>query len=78
MVEKIKTYRESILAYSDVRDIVEYTRDESFAKGRAEGKWEETVQVIMNGHDADFSLEAIALITKLTVAEVKKIIASHS
>jgi predicted transposase/invertase (TIGR01784 family) len=80
--KEMKAYKESILAYSDVRDIVEYARDENLAKGRAEGraegKWEETVQVIMNGHEAGFSLEAIALYTKLTVEEVSEIIASHS
>jgi predicted transposase/invertase (TIGR01784 family) len=81
----MKAYRESILDYSDVRDIVEYTRDESLEKGHAEGRveglaegeWKKTVEVVMNSHKAGLSLETIALITELTVAEVEKIIASQ-
>jgi hypothetical protein len=68
--KEMKAYKESILAYSDVRDIVEYTRDES--------EWKKTIQVVMNGHEAGVSLETIALMTELTVAEVNEIIASHS
>jgi predicted transposase/invertase (TIGR01784 family) len=73
-IKEMKAYRESILDYSDVRHIVEYTRDESLEKG----EWKKTVEVVMSGLEAGLSLETIALITKLTVAEVKEIIASHS
>jgi predicted transposase/invertase (TIGR01784 family) len=81
-IKEMKAYRESILDYSDVRHIAEYAYDkgraESLAEGRAEGEWKNTVEVVMNSHEAGLSLETIALITKLTVAEVKEIIASHS
>jgi hypothetical protein len=68
-IKEMKAYRESILDYSDVRHIVEYTRDEE--------KWKKTFEVVMNSHDAGLPLEEIALITELTVAEVEEIIASH-
>jgi predicted transposase/invertase (TIGR01784 family) len=67
--KEMKAYKESILDYSDVRDVVEYAQEE--------GKWEKTVQLIVNSHEAGLSLETIALITELTVAEVEEIIASH-
>ncbi|MDR1918607.1 MAG: hypothetical protein LBQ65_03045 [Tannerellaceae bacterium] len=93
----MKTYKESLLEYSDVRAIADYARDEGIAeglvkgllKGRAEGiaegiaeglvkgKWENTVQVVMNSHRTGLPLESIAIVTGLSIEEVESIISSQ-
>ncbi|MDR1918032.1 MAG: hypothetical protein LBQ65_00105 [Tannerellaceae bacterium] len=73
----MKTYKDSLLEYSDVRAIADYARDEGEAKGRAEGEWKKTVQVIMNGHSEGLPLDFIAIVTGLSLEEVKSIISSQ-
>ncbi|MDR1918082.1 MAG: Rpn family recombination-promoting nuclease/putative transposase, partial [Tannerellaceae bacterium] len=70
---EMKTYKESLLEYSDVRAIADYARDE----GIAEGEWRNTVRVVMNSHRTGLSLDSIAIVTGLSIEEVKSIISSQ-
>ncbi len=55
---------------SDLKNVV----DTSFEEGKAEGKEEKELELILNAHDAGLPIESIALITKKTIAEVEALL----
>ncbi len=46
----------------------------SFNEGKTEGKMEEKIEVIKNGHAAGLSVEVLAKLTQLTEEQIRQIL----
>lgn len=68
--EERRAYEESVKQYRDLKNVT----DTAFYDGKMEGKMEEKVEIILNGHEQGFSADSLAKLTKLTITEVLKII----
>jgi predicted transposase/invertase (TIGR01784 family) len=67
--EKAK-YEESLKHYRDLKNVV----DSSYEEGKAEGKAEKEIEMILKVYDAGLAIEIISRITEKSVEEIEKII----
>jgi predicted transposase/invertase (TIGR01784 family) len=83
--DEMKTYKKSLLEYSDVRSIADYAREEGEARGKeigekigeARGKAIAKQEMIIGAYAAGVPLESIAQIAQLPIEEVKDIVSSR-
>ncbi len=73
----MEEYRKSILEYQDVRDAVDYAREEARKEGREEGvgvgKKEEKTEITLKCLQEGLPVETISRITGLTEAQIRNI-----
>ncbi len=67
---QLQAYRDSEKNYLDFTASLET----SFNEGKVEGKMEEKVEVIKNGHIAGLPIDILAKLTQLTEEQVKQIL----
>ena len=55
--EEMDLYKQSVIEYDDVRDAMEYAKEEAFAEGRVEGQVEERNRFVKNLYSIKWSLK---------------------
>ncbi|MCB0560500.1 MAG: PD-(D/E)XK nuclease family transposase, partial [Phaeodactylibacter sp.] len=68
--EEKARYEESLKYYRDLKNVV----DTSYEEGKAEGKAEKEIEVILKSHEAGLDAETISKITGKSIKEIKKAI----
>ena len=74
--EEMEEYKKSVLEYQDVRDAVDYAREEGFEegieKGREEGREEEKVTIIQKCIQMNLPIENIVFLTGFSREQIIK------
>jgi predicted transposase/invertase (TIGR01784 family) len=69
----MRTYKQSVLEYADVRDAMACAREEAREEGKAEGKAEERIKFLKNLYKLNMSTEQIIEAMGLTEKEIMEL-----
>ncbi|MDR0794862.1 MAG: Rpn family recombination-promoting nuclease/putative transposase, partial [Tannerella sp.] len=67
--EEYRDYVDNLNSYRDLKNALDYAE----AKGRAEGKVDERIEIAKNAKVLGFTIEQIQKITNLSIDEIKKL-----
>ncbi len=67
----METYKKSILEYDDVRDAVNYAREEGEEFGLKKGEEMKSIEIAKNALKEGFSSEIISKLTGLSIEEME-------
>lgn len=69
----MEAYRKSILEYDDVRDAVDFAREEGLKKGMEKGETNKQRDIALNCLKNGLGSELISTITGLSIDEINKL-----
>ncbi|MDR3340459.1 MAG: hypothetical protein LBT25_10290, partial [Candidatus Symbiothrix sp.] len=69
----METYNKSILEYQDVRDAVDYAKEEYFEKGIEKGFNQKSVEIARKCFEEGMSIELVAKVTGLSAEQLEKL-----